>query len=150
MAQNEVIWQSFVSKLYRFLAPHPQSNIGSVVVGPEHVVDVEDDRLPGHIEHGGLVHLLRVLRGTTEWQATATIHAELQLMCGFSPLQYPCLFTKARVLPTTQNLARWPTFGWFTFPGWSFSPSLPQPSFKSVLTFSWNRGRLESLKEQAD
>ena len=30
---------------------------------------------------------------------------------------------------------QWPTSGWFTFPGWSFSPSLPQPSFKSVLTF---------------
>ena len=91
----QLFLQNVVSK---FLAPHPQPHIGSVVVGPEHVVDVEDDRLPGHVEHGRLVHLLRVLRWSAEWQATASIHAELLLKCRLSSVQTPCLFTKARVL----------------------------------------------------
>ena len=62
-------------KLY--VLAYPQPNVGSVVVGPKHVVDVEDDRLPGHVEHGRLVDLLRVLRWTAEWKPTAAIHGEL-------------------------------------------------------------------------
>ena len=62
-------------KLY--VLAYPQPNVGSVVVGPEHVVDVEYDGLPGDVEHGGLIHLLRMLRRTAERQPTATIHGEL-------------------------------------------------------------------------
>ena len=34
------------------------AEVGGVVVGPEHVVDVEDDGLPGHVQNGSLLHLL--------------------------------------------------------------------------------------------
>ena len=34
------------------------AEVGGVVVGPEHVVDVEDDRLPGHVQYGGFLYLL--------------------------------------------------------------------------------------------
>lgn len=37
---------------------HAQPDVGGVVVGPEHVVHVEDDRLSGHVQHVGLVHLV--------------------------------------------------------------------------------------------
>ena len=35
---------------------HPE--VAGVVVGPEHVVDVEDDGLAGHVQNGSLLHLL--------------------------------------------------------------------------------------------
>ena len=34
------------------------SEVAGVVVGPEHVVDVEDDGLAGHVQNGSLLHLL--------------------------------------------------------------------------------------------
>ena len=35
---------------------HPE--VAGVVVGPEHVVDVEDDGFPGHVQYGGFLYLL--------------------------------------------------------------------------------------------
>ena len=37
---------------------HPDPHGRGVVVGPEHVVDVEDDWFSGHVEDGGLLNLL--------------------------------------------------------------------------------------------
>ena len=37
---------------------HPNPHGGGVVVGPEHVIDVKDDGLPGHVQDGSLLHLL--------------------------------------------------------------------------------------------
>lgn len=48
------------------------SEVAGVVVGPEHVVYVEYDGLPGHVQYGGLLHLLsceaRSVRGRQEGQ----------------------------------------------------------------------------------
>ena len=40
----------------RVIDSHPE--VAGVVVSPEHVVDVEDYRLPGHVQYGGFLHLL--------------------------------------------------------------------------------------------
>lgn len=53
---------------------HPDPHGRGVVVGPEHVVDVEDDWLPGHVEDGGLLNLLSLICRSAEGQFTGTIH----------------------------------------------------------------------------
>ena len=41
---------------------HPE--VAGVVVSPEHVVNVEDDWLPGHVQYGGFLYLLGWEYGT--------------------------------------------------------------------------------------
>jgi len=50
------------------------AHAGGIVVGPEHVIDVKDHWLPGDIEDGGFLHLLRLISGCTKWQFAGTIH----------------------------------------------------------------------------
>ena len=77
------------------------SEVAGVVVGPEHVVDVEDDRLPGHVQYGGFLYFLgceeediiMFLRETeqseivtlfcrgTEWQLAGAVHHILSSYC---------------------------------------------------------------------
>ena len=37
---------------------HPDPHGGGVVIGPEHVVNIEDDGLSGHVKDGSFLHLL--------------------------------------------------------------------------------------------
>ena len=57
---------------------HTHTQGGGVLVGPEHVVDVEDDGLPGHVQDAGLLHLLSLVRGAERYLA-ASIHHVIAL-----------------------------------------------------------------------
>jgi len=53
---------------------HPDTHGGGVVVSPEHVVYVEDDRLPGHVKDGSFLYLLSLICWSAEGQFTGSIH----------------------------------------------------------------------------
>jgi len=50
------------------------TEVTGVVIGPEHVVYVQYDRLPGDVQYGGLLHLLSLLGWGTEWQLAGPCH----------------------------------------------------------------------------
>jgi len=53
---------------------HPDAHGRGIVVGPEHVVNVEDDGLSGHVKDGSFLHLLGLICWGAEGQFTGTVH----------------------------------------------------------------------------
>jgi len=52
----------------------PQPHVGRVVVGPEHVVDVQDDWLTGHIKYSCFFNFLSLVGGTERYLARSVHH----------------------------------------------------------------------------
>jgi len=50
-----------------------KTHVSRVVVGPEHVVDVEDDRLARHVKNSCFFNLFSLIWGA-KWQFTRSIH----------------------------------------------------------------------------
>jgi len=51
----------------------PQPHVRRVVVGPEHVVDVENDRLTGHVKYSSFFYFFSLVRGA-EGQLAGPVH----------------------------------------------------------------------------